>query len=524
MKAIIVARVSTEEQRDAGNSLPAQLARLTSYCERHGFAIIETFSFDESAYKTKRDEFDKILAHIDQLRENVAVCFDKVDRLSRNIFDKRVPILYEKAIANQISLHFVSDGQVIDATISAAEKFSFGMKLGLSKYYSDAISDNVKRVFEQKRRSGAWMGRVRLGYRNVAYDVERRLRKDIIIDSERGHLVVQLFERYATGNYSLETIRNEMTGLGLRSLTGKVLSRSYIDAILSDTFYCGIAHSPTYGSWEHKYPRLISNALFQKCQEIKRSKSNKMIKFASQDYIFKGLLTCKACGCSITGETKTKPSGKTYIYYSCTNGKGTCRRQYVSEANLVKPIYYLLDRFEHMPDHRKLQIFQQLQKNRETEISFHKTQIQRIRSEFEQIKEKDNRLLELYLTPHTSISKEIYELKHHEFNTKLQQLGIELEEYTQADYDYQTTLSYVYSIAKQAKQIFTNSQTNEKRAFLNMLLQNPQLQEKKLVFTMKTPFREVLKLAYCPVWLAWVDKFRTIKWKVIIQELQTLQY
>lgn len=61
MKAIILARVSTEEQKEAGNSLPAQITRIEKYCEQQNFEVIETFSFDESAYKTKRDEFDKIL-------------------------------------------------------------------------------------------------------------------------------------------------------------------------------------------------------------------------------------------------------------------------------------------------------------------------------------------------------------------------------------------------------------------------------------------------------------------------------
>jgi len=33
MKAIILARVSTEEQKEAGNSLPAQIERLKNYCK-----------------------------------------------------------------------------------------------------------------------------------------------------------------------------------------------------------------------------------------------------------------------------------------------------------------------------------------------------------------------------------------------------------------------------------------------------------------------------------------------------------
>lgn len=58
MKAIIIARVSTEEQKEAGNSLPAQIARLKSCSERKSFKIIKKFSFDESAYKNDRAEFD----------------------------------------------------------------------------------------------------------------------------------------------------------------------------------------------------------------------------------------------------------------------------------------------------------------------------------------------------------------------------------------------------------------------------------------------------------------------------------
>ena len=60
MKAVIIARVSTEEQKEAGNSLPAQVARLENYCERKGFEVIKKFSFDESAYKNNREEFDHL--------------------------------------------------------------------------------------------------------------------------------------------------------------------------------------------------------------------------------------------------------------------------------------------------------------------------------------------------------------------------------------------------------------------------------------------------------------------------------
>ena len=165
MKAILIARVSAEEQREAGNSLPAQVARLEKYCHNKGFSLLRTCSFDESAYTDQRNEFDRIIDFILEQKETVAVCCDKVDRLSRNIFDKRIAVLYERAIADKIELHFVSDGQIINGRISAVEKFQFSINLGLSKYYSDAISDNVKRSQEQKIRKGEWLSKAPFGYK-----------------------------------------------------------------------------------------------------------------------------------------------------------------------------------------------------------------------------------------------------------------------------------------------------------------------------------------------------------------------
>ncbi|MDR3550519.1 MAG: recombinase family protein, partial [Candidatus Babeliales bacterium] len=74
MKAILIARVSTEEQKEAGNSLPAQVARLEKYCQNKSFTIIKNFSFDESAYKNLREEFDNILDFVIAQKDKVAVC------------------------------------------------------------------------------------------------------------------------------------------------------------------------------------------------------------------------------------------------------------------------------------------------------------------------------------------------------------------------------------------------------------------------------------------------------------------
>src|ERR1700720_2590989 len=104
MKAILIARVSTEEQKEAGNSLPAQIARVERYCQAKQLTIVKRYSFDESAYTDQRDEFDRIIEFIKEQEEKIAVVCDKVDRLSRNMFDKRVSLLYEMALNDKIEL------------------------------------------------------------------------------------------------------------------------------------------------------------------------------------------------------------------------------------------------------------------------------------------------------------------------------------------------------------------------------------------------------------------------------------
>jgi len=67
---------------------------------------------------------------------------------------------------------------------------------------------------------------------------------------------------------------------------------------------------------------------------------------------------------------------------------------------------------------------------------------------------------------------------------------------------YQTTVATVLSVARRAKIIFEkSSDIAGKRQFLSYLLQNPTVNEKKLCFTIASPFNLVLELADNPNWL-----------------------
>jgi len=95
-----------------------------------------------------------------------------------------------------------------------------------------------------------------------------------------------------------------------------------------------------------------------------------------------------------------------------------------------------------------------------------------------------------------------------------------MSEHSKADYEYQNTVATVISVARKAKTIFDNSsEPARKRQFLNYILQNPTVNEKKLCFTIASPFNLVLELASTPNWLPLVDEFRTANWTRIKSDL-----
>ena len=73
----------------------------------------------------------------------------------------------------------------------------------------------------------------------------------------------------------------------------------------------------------------------------------------------------------------------------------------------------------------------------------------------------------------------------------------EMARYDQADENYYITANTVLSLAQKAYEIFQSSEVAEKRQLLNFLLQNPELNGRKLVFKLKTPFDTVLQANKC---------------------------
>jgi site-specific DNA recombinase len=484
MKAIIIARVSTEEQKEMGLSLPAQIVRLEKYCQSKGFAIIKSCSFDESAYKSQRDEFDTILDFVLEQKNKIAVCFDKVDRLTRDTFDRRIGMLYDKALRDELELHFVSDGQILNSKISATQKFQFGITLNLSKYFSDAISDNVNRANEQKWRKGEWTSKAPYGYKNI---VKPDSKKEIVVDEQEAYIVKKAFEWYATGIYSLELLRAK-----LKSEFGVKWIRSFVDKLLKRHFYYGVMEVKGK-MFPHCYPPLISKTLFDQVQQVKSgfNKNNKY-KYAGLPFMYRGLLRCGDCGLAITPERH-----KGYVYYHCTQYNGKHGAKWLREEEITEQIGKVFQQIQLPPE-----IFQEitntLNKVHRDKIEFHNKHFDKLTAEQKSItKMMDN----LYLD---KLKGEIDDKKYNRFYTSLRsqmdEITARLGRLQEAEDNYYVTAKYILELSNRAYDLFKSSEVEQKRQLIKLVLSNLRIEGENVLYDAQKPFDVLIKNADCVEW------------------------
>ena len=91
----------------------------------------------------------------------------------------------------------------------------------------------------------------------------------------------------------------------------------------------------------------------------------------------------------------------------------------------------------------------------------------------------------------------MFNKKLKEYKEKQVESEAKMESYTDADENFYLTANITLNLAKKAYEVFQSSEPEEKRQFLNFLLQNLKLQGKKLSFELKTPFNTVLEANKC---------------------------
>lgn len=490
-KGVYLTRVSTPEQKDSNLSLPAQGHRIDSYGLAKGIDKWKEFEFDESAYKKNRKKFSEVIELIQESEEDVALVCDKIDRLIRN-FTKDLAALEELRLSGKLELHFPSDNLILHKNSPAADLFRWGIGIALAKYYSDAISDNVKRAIEQKLRNGEWPGKAPVGYKNINLGNDKT---DIISDPDRHLLIIKAFELYASGAFSMFTLRRKLKEEGLTNNTPKkgILSQGQIENILTNPFYYGMMR---YRGklYPHRYQPLISKELFDKAQEVRLSWHKKPFKYKSKPFAYRGLATCAECGCLITPEAAKDK----YIYYHCTQYHGKHNAPWLKEDELTKQFKTLLSGLK-IPDKVMGMLKESLRNAHESESGYHRNIMQNLERENSKMKTWLETLYQDRLDGR--ITADEYDDKVKSIKER-QDENIEQQRlHSRADETFYLTSSRILELANRAAELFEISEAEEKRRLLQFVLQKTELKGKNLEFTVKKPFDILLESAKTKDWL-----------------------
>ncbi|HHS2948414.1 TPA: recombinase family protein [Legionella pneumophila] len=503
MKAVIFARVSTQEQEQDGHSIGAQINKLRDYCVRNDLQVIKEFEVVESSTRGDRPEFYKMIDFVKRQKSTIALVCDKVDRLQRSFTE--LPILDKLRRENKISLHFLDIGK-LDSEANSQQISFYQMSVVMANAYTNAISDNVKRSVIHKLNNGECIQRAPVGYLNAR---DENGKSTVIVDKTRAPLVRELFKKYSTGTVSLNDLAEFSKEKGLSNTFGKgdkPLAKNVISALLKNPFYYGEMYVKKYDKFfPHKYEPLISKALFDECQRITKLRAQATNRpqatKTKKEFIFKGLIKCAVTGRMVSADRKEDKVNKN-TYLITWDPENTHKKIYVPEniildevTNVFKSISVPHDILEKVTEH--------LQQSHEAEKEFHANKIVALKKEEEAIKAKINRLLDVYLE--NSVTEKVYTETQIRLDKQLSTVRTEIESYEEADSNFKQTLVTAFKLANKASQLFESSKTHEKRELVNFLFSNLALRGRKLEYSLRKPFDCMVNLHKRSSWLPGQD-------------------
>ncbi len=309
-------RTSTIKQGTEGVSLDVQREQAGHLARQKGVEITEVFSEMETAAKQGRPVFSQMMKAL-RAGEAEGLILHKIDRGARNLREwSDITDLIELGI----KVYFVHDSVDMD---TRGGRLTGDMLAAVAADYVRNLREETKKGIAGRLKQGIWPFNAPLGY------INNGKAKPKTLHPLSGPLVRQAFELYATGAYTIKSIRLELHALGLRTSSGRPLSKNTLTSIFRNRFYYGMLRFRSTGElFDGVHEPLISKVLFDNVQAVLSGRTWK--KAARHHFLYRGEIICAVCGYRLLGEKQ-----KGHIYYRCHSKScaGTSfREEHVNES------------------------------------------------------------------------------------------------------------------------------------------------------------------------------------------------
>jgi len=472
MKYFIYIRKSTEDEERQVMSIEAQIAELHEYAERENLEIAEEFIESKSAKTPGREIFNEMIGKIKESREALGILAWHPDRLARNSIDGG-QIIYLIDIGKITSLRFPTFW--FEPTPQGL--FMLQVAFGQSKYYSDNLSENVKRGFRQKLRRGEWPAKAPLGY------VNNPKTKNIEPDPIKSRIIQTAFEEYSQGKHTLESLGKRLAEFGLMSENGTPLAKATIQRMLTNSAYIGLIQQKGE-TYEGKYQPIISKELFEKVQQVLKERAKPRKSKKRHNFPFIGLLKCGECGGMITAQF-AHGNGGIYRYYRCSKKFGKCSQRYLREDLVAEQLKNYLTKLV-LPNEWLKKMLAEVEKWEREEIQSSQNFIQNLEKEIGETKQKLDKLVSGYLDG--IIEKEIYLQKKEDLIRTKIALEAKKDDFRKGKRNWVEPLKNWILESKQVQNLATAGDFQQIAEFFKKSGTNRVLKDRKISLTFLEPW------------------------------------
>lgn len=446
-------------------SLPEQKSAIERFAAQFGLNVATWFEERETAAKRGRPVWNVMLK---ELRKGTfqGVVIHKIDRSARNLRDwadlgELIDQGIEVRFANE-SLDMQSRGGRLSADIQAV----------VAADYIRNLREEAKKGLYGRLKQGFYPWRAPIGY------LDNGSAKPKTVDPVKGPLIRQAFALYATGQWSIPRLVEEMERRGLRNLGGGNVTKNGMHTILRNPFYTGLMRIIVAGeTCEGNHEALISRSQFQRVQDILHGRVGTRV--VVNDFLFRRTIKCGNCGYSLIGERQ-----KGIVYYRCH--KPTCRKILIREDAFAAALDEQLKAIE-FSEGEKAYLRDRLQALRSSWAEDRQNVINAAMLRIEKVTERLNRLTDAYLDQ--ALDKAMFEERKASLLGERMALEAKIQEYEGNRRSLPEEIEKCVELAGNANCLYRNASVEKKRRLFRILMSNCTLRDKRLDFAWQTPFR-----------------------------------